>query len=205
MMKFPKYGLYAITQPDNKSDEEILSAVDSALSGGAAVIQYRDKRDIKSQSLAYELLMLCHHYHVPLIINDDIQLAKTLNADGVHLGKADGTVTKARDYLGTECIIGVSCYNDLNRARDAERNGADYVAFGRFYASGSKPLASPADISTLRDAKGVINLPIVAIGGILPENAGALLSAGADLLAVIGGVFNQDPKTSAENFLKLFE
>ncbi len=203
-MKFPTQGLYAITQPEHKADNVIISEVEAVLKGGADVIQYRDKREIKTQALAYELLCLCRDFNVPLIINDDIKLAKNLGADGVHLGRDDGSVTHARELLGENIIIGVSCYNDLNKAELAAQQGVDYVAFGRFFPSGSKPLAGPAEISTLLKAKLSIHIPIVAIGGILPENGAELLAAGADLLAVIGGVFNDNPYQSSQQYKKLF-
>ena len=185
-MNFAVSGLYAITQTDNKSAEQITAAVTAAIRGGASVIQYRDKNRQDVEVLAIELLAICREHKVPLIINDDINLAERIGADGLHLGRNDGNITEARQRLGKEFIIGISCYNSLPRAIAAENNGASYVAFGRFFPSGSKPLAAPANIETLRKAKSRIQIPIVAIGGILPENGAQLLQAGADLLAVIG-------------------
>jgi thiamine-phosphate pyrophosphorylase len=203
-MKCPKRGLYAITQPENKSLPEIIQTVESALKGGAVMVQYRDKNPIDAYKLATELLKLCHAYQVPLIINDNIELAVTVGADGVHLGKDDGDIAQARQRLGPHAIIGVSCYNDLDKAIMVANHGADYVAFGRFFPSGSKPLASAADIATLHLAKQQLQVPIVAIGGILPENGGQLVSAGADLLAVIGGIFDQEPEMAARSYQHLF-
>jgi thiamine-phosphate pyrophosphorylase len=203
-MKCPKRGLYAITQPENKSLPQIIKAVESALKGGAVMVQYRDKNPIDAFKLASELLALCHAYQAPLIINDSIELALAVSADGVHLGRDDGDIVQARLRLGPQAIIGVSCYNDLDKAIMATSQGADYVAFGRFFPSGSKPLASAADIATLKLAKQQLQLPIVAIGGILPENGGQLVSAGADLLAVIGGIFDQEPEMAARNYQHLF-
>lgn len=204
-MKFPTQGLYAITQPENKSIDQVVREVEAALKGGAVVVQYRDKNPIEAMFLARQLLELCHAYHVPLLINDSVELALEIGADGVHLGKDDGDISDARKRLGSEAIIGVSCYNDLAKALAAVEHGATYVAFGRFFASGSKPLASPADIGTLHQAKRQIKVPIVAIGGILPENGGQLLAAGADLLAVIGGLFDHDPQASASAYRALFQ
>jgi thiamine-phosphate pyrophosphorylase len=203
-MKCPKRGLYAITQPENKSLQQITQAVEAALKGGAVMVQYRDKTPIDAYKLASELLKLCHAYQAPLIINDSIELALAVSADGVHLGKDDGDIAQARLRLGPQAIIGVSCYNDLDKAFMAASQGADYVAFGRFFPSGSKPLASAADIATLQLAKQQLQLPIVAIGGILPENGGQLVSAGADLLAVIGGIFDHEPEMAARNYQHLF-
>lgn len=203
-MKFPARGLYAITQTDNKSIETILAEVEQVLSGGAVVVQYRDKNPQNARLLASELVKLCHQYHAPLIINDDVELALQVAADGVHLGKEDGAVAHARQRLGNDAIIGVSCYNSVDRAIAAQRDGADYVAFGRFFTSSSKPLAAPADINTLHEAKRVLTVPIVAIGGILPDNGGQLLDAGADLLAVIGGLFTAQPEHAARAYRDLF-
>jgi thiamine-phosphate pyrophosphorylase len=204
MKAFPARGLYAITQTENKSTDVLFEAVASAIRGGAAVIQYRDKNPSDALFVARELVKTCHQHNIPLIINDDIELAVRSKADGVHLGKDDGDIIAARKHLGESAIIGISCYNDIDRALTAQHLGATYVAFGRFFTSASKPLATTADIDTLRKAKAAINLPIVAIGGILPENGAQLLAAGADLLAVIGGVFDHDPEQSAFAYQHLF-
>lgn len=200
-MIFPQRGLYAITQTEHKSIQQILLEVESALKSGVAVLQYRDKQPTDALSLAQQLSLLCRRYAVPLIINDDIELAIAVDADGVHLGHDDVDLHTARSLLGPKAIIGVSCYNDINKARLMADQGADYVAFGRFYPSDTKPLASPAEISTLAIAKQSIAVPIVAIGGILPENGQVLLDAGADLLAVVGGIFDGDPESSVQKFL----
>jgi thiamine-phosphate pyrophosphorylase len=204
-MKFPSFGLYAITQTENKSCEQIIAKVAAAIKGGAVVIQYRDKNPVDAYYLATVLLALCHSHHIPLIINDDIELAAKIGADGVHLGQHDGDIQQAKQRLGTEAIIGVSCYNSVESAIAAAEMGVSYVAFGRFFPSSSKPLASPAQIETLQTAKTLLQIPVVAIGGILPENGGELLKAGADLLAVIGGVFaSSDVENSARAYHSLF-
>lgn len=159
---------------------------------------------IRPYNLAAELLQLCHAYNVPMIINDNVELAEKIGADGVHLGIDDGDVLHARQRLGEKAIIGVSCYNSLERAIEAQNNGATYVAFGRFFSSTSKPLAAPAQIGTLTAAKKALTVPIVAIGGILPENGASLLNAGADLLAVIGGLATQNPQLATQNYCTLF-
>lgn len=205
MKTFPMHGLYAITQTDNKSIDTLFHEVTEAILGGAAVIQYRDKNPIDTDHIAAGLASICHQYNVPLIINDDIGLAMRSGADGVHLGKDDGHIAEARTRLGQEAIIGISCYNDLDRAVTAQKSGANYVAFGRFFPSNSKPLAASADIDTLKQARQMLHLPIVAIGGILPTNAAQLLEAGADVLAVVGGIFDHDPKRSALTFQRLFK
>ncbi len=203
-MRFPTRGLYAITQTEGKSCELIIQQVYSAIKGGASVIQYRDKNPEDAVYLAKQLLAICQQQQVPLLINDNAELARHIGADGVHIGKDDGDIAAAREILGAKAIIGISCYNDINTALQAEANGVDYVAFGRFFPSSSKPLAAPAQIATLQQAKKQIKRPIVAIGGILPDNAQQLLTAGADVLAVIGGIFEQCPEQSAQAYMKLF-
>ncbi|MCG8429016.1 MAG: thiamine phosphate synthase [Chromatiales bacterium] len=201
-------GLYAITDEALATGHALSKQVAHALQGGAKVIQYRDKSDDqkKRRREATELLQLCKNYQVPLIINDDIALAADIGADGVHLGKEDSQLTEARTTLGDQAIIGISCYNNLELAQTAEARGASYVAFGRFFPSQSKPHATHADLTTLRKAKEVIDIPIVAIGGITPENGGELVAAGADMLAVIHAVFGQPDITAAcQRFNSLFD
>ena len=204
-MNFPVRGLYAITQTDNKSAESIINEVVAAIKGGAVVVQYRDKNPLDAIYLAGQLLKVCREYGVPLLINDDVDLAVKVGADGVHLGREDGAILEARKRLGAEAIIGVSCYNFLEQALDAQEQGATYVAFGRFFPSLSKPLAAPAELDTLRKARFLLDIPIVAIGGILPDNGGQLLAAGAGLLAVIGGLFDKQPEQSARAYGALFD
>jgi thiamine-phosphate pyrophosphorylase len=204
-MRFPARGLYAITQTDNKSGDTIINEVEAAIRGGAVIVQYRDKNPLDAHFLARELVKICHRHKAPLIINDDVGLAARVGADGVHIGKEDGAIAQARRRLGNDAIIGVSCYDFVGQALDAQSQGATYVAFGRFFPSISKPLAAPAQIETLRQAKLLLTIPIVAIGGILPENGAPLLAAGADLLAVIGGLFENQPEQSARAYQALFE
>jgi thiamine-phosphate pyrophosphorylase len=203
-MKFPVRGLYAITQTDNKSGNTIINEVTAAIKGGAVIVQYRDKNPQASVFVASELVKLCHQHEIPLLINDDIELAKQIGADGVHLGREDGAITQARMELGEDAIIGVSCYNSVELAQTAQLQGATYAAFGRFFPSTSKPLAAPAEIETLRLAKRELSIPLVAIGGILPGNGAQLIAAGADFLAVIGGVFDRQPEQSARAYQALF-
>ncbi len=205
-MKFPSRGLYAITKTEEKTSDSLIAEVASAIKGGACIIQYRDKLATDQQAFycATKLQALCKQHKIPLIINDDVELACRVNADGVHLGKDDGSIALARKRLGLNAIIGLSCYNNIDLAKNAASEGADYVAFGRFFPSTSKPLAAPADVETLTLAKKQIKVPIVAIGGILPENGQQLLDYGADILAVIGGVFAHDPEQSAFKYQKLF-
>lgn len=204
-MIFPRQGLYALTETRQKTTDQIVNEVEAALRGGAVAIQMRDKRGQDNVSLAQRLLAVCHRRHAPLIINDDIGLAEQIEADGVHLGRNDASVTEARRRLGKTAIIGASCYDDVQHALHMQQQGVDYVAFGRFFPSSSKPHASQAAIETLRLARQSITIPIIAIGGITPANGRILLDAGADLLAAIGGVFNRNPEQSARGYMVLFD
>ena len=195
-------GLYGITV-DN--DSELQARVKAVLEGGGNVIQYRDKSNLPGrEETAEKLIETCREFGATFIINDDIDLALAVNADGVHLGKYDLDIKAARNKIGDK-IIGVSCYNKLELALEAEQQGADYVAFGRFFPSVTKPEAVPAEISLLKEAKERLSLPIVAIGGITTANAESLIQAGASSIAVIDGLFNQQNiKRTAEEFSKLF-
>jgi thiamine-phosphate pyrophosphorylase len=190
-------GLYAITDSRLTPPGSLLERVEQAIAGGARVIQYRDKlaSDGERYTLATALVALCRRRQVPLIINDDAALAAAVGASGVHLGETDGTVATAREQLGAEAMIGVSCYNSMQRAREAAAQGASYVAFGRFFASRSKPDAVSADTGLLCTARRELDVPVAA--SISPENAGTLIAAGANLLAVIHGVFGQDDVAAA--------
>ena len=172
------------------------------------MIQYREKhlpREERGRE-ARALAMLCQERDVPLIINDDIELAAACGAAGVHLGQDDAPVSRARRRLGQRAIIGVSCYNRMERARTAAGTDASYVAFGRFFPSKTKPGALQAQPALLKQARREISLPIVAIGGITPANGAELVHAGADLLAVIHGVFGQtDIRAAARAYAALFD
>ncbi len=202
------HGLYAITDPSLIPSAHLFSAVQYAILGGASIIQYRNKQATKTTQLheAQQLRQLCKQHHVCFIINDDPQLAKQVAADGVHVGKEDGKIADARKQLGPSAIIGVSCYNQLKNAQQAISQGADYVAFGRFYPSQTKPLAIQADISLLTLAKKTLNVPIVAIGGINRDNAENLIQNGADSVAVIHDLFhnNQEIYHTAKQYQNLF-
>jgi thiamine-phosphate pyrophosphorylase len=201
--RLTRRGLYAITDGPRP---DLLPAVEAALQGGAALIQYRDKTVDAQRRMreASALRELCARFDVPLIINDDIELALASGAAGVHLGEDDGDVAVARSRLGTNAIIGVSCYDSLSRARQMAAAGADYLAFGAFFSSPTKPNARRATLDLLREAKP-LGRPLVAIGGITPDNAPPLVEAGADFLAVISGVFAvPDPCVAAGKYKKIF-
>ncbi len=199
-------GLYAIT-PDEHDTAELLRKVRLALLGGTRVLQYRNKGADAALRLkqAGALRELTREFGAQLIINDDVALARQVEADGVHLGGEDGSVAEARAVLGGGRLIGVSCYNRLALAQEAVRQGADYVAFGSFFASTVKPQAVVATPELLRKARRELTVPIVAIGGITAQNGAQLLEAGADALAVISAVFAApDVEGAAREFSNLF-
>jgi thiamine-phosphate pyrophosphorylase len=186
-------GLYVITDRRLCPSEMMSDQVSQALAGGARIVQYRDKSQDHERRIreATTLRALCDEYQALLIINDDVALARRVMAHGVHLGEDDASLSSAREILGPDSVIGISCYNSLERARIAAQAGADYLAFGRFFPSTTKPLAVNADPGLLTRAKHELNRPLVAIGGITPENGAPLIEAGAEMLAVVHGVFGQ--------------
>lgn len=207
-MRRPLRGLYAIADTLYLSDTTLAGAVEQALRGGARAIQYRDKSPSTSERAraAQTLRALCADHAALFIVNDDVALARAVNADGVHLGRDDTTIDAARLALGKDALIGVSCYNDLARAEQAVRSGADYIAFGSFFPSRTKPDAVRAEPALLRAARRHFDLPLVAIGGITPDNGTTLIDAGADALAAISGVFDQpDVEHAARRYARLFE
>lgn len=190
------HGLYAIT-PDEEQTSRLSSMVAAALAGGARLVQYRNKPAAPAlrRAQAAALMRLCHESGARLIVNDDLALALELGADGVHLGREDypgGKLAATRAALGTDKILGISCYADLDLAQAAAAAGADYLAFGSMFASATKPEAPGAPLELLGEAKRRFALPIAAIGGITRQNARLALAAGADLLAVIGDLFAGD-------------
>ena len=193
-------GLYVITDGRSPNRAALTAQVRCALAGGARIVQYRDKRPkALAQRLdeARALSDLCRRADALLIVNDDVELAARSEAHGVHLGRDDGELEAARALLGPDAILGVSCYNDLQRGLEQARRGADYIAYGRFYPSRSKPDAVQAAPDLLCATRERIATPIVAIGGITPNNGGPLVGAGADMLAVIDAVFAQTDITAA--------
>jgi thiamine-phosphate pyrophosphorylase len=206
MLEFPG-GLYALT-PETADTERLLAQVEAVLAGGVAAVQYRDKSgDVaRRHEQASELVALCRRFGVPLIVNDDLRLADLCDADGVHLGREDGSLREARIILGTGKFIGASCYQSLELAQAAQAAGADYVAFGSFFPSPTKPAAARADLALLHQAAQALRVPIVAIGGITLGNAPALLDAGADSLAVLSALFDAaDIRAAARDLNQLFE
>lgn len=203
-------GLYAIT-PDWSDSRRLLDTTETLLAAGCRWLQYRNKAatDCHRQEQAVALRGLTRKYGARLIINDDLDLALFCDADGVHLGEDDGELAAARsrlDAAGPGRILGASCYQQLNSAEAAACAGADYLAFGSFFASPTKPLARRAEPALLAAAKARTGKPVCAIGGITPVNAGALVQSGADLLAVITALYEaDDPAHVTRHFTTLFE
>jgi thiamine-phosphate pyrophosphorylase len=202
----PIKGLYAVT-PDLADTALLVAKVETVLAAGARLLQYRNKQaDAGTRREQAEALRdVCRRHGATLIINDDVALAAALDADGVHVGIEDAALAVAREHLGRGKIIGVSCYDDLPRARAAAAQGADYVAFGSFFASPVKPGAVRAPLSLL-PAAHALGLPVVAIGGITLGNAARLVAAGADAVAVISALFAvPDAGSATRQFRQLFQ
>ncbi|MBM3351232.1 MAG: thiamine phosphate synthase [Betaproteobacteria bacterium] len=199
-------GLYAIT-PDEASTDLLLAKVEAALQGGVSILQYRNKQashQLRTRQ-ARAILPLCRDYQVPLIINDSIKLCLALDADGVHLGADDGNLQVARTRLGSNKILGVSCYNRFELAESAQEAGADYVAFGACFSSSTKPNAPVASLDLFKRAQAQLKIPSVAIGGITLENATQVINARASAIAVINAIFSADDITlTAQQFIKFF-
>ncbi|SCY12848.1 thiamine phosphate synthase [Nitrosospira sp. Nsp13] len=200
-------GLYAIT-PEMTDTSGLVTMTQQALTGGARLVQYRNKTAGTALRLeqAYSLAHLCRKFGVPFIVNDYLDLAVEVGADGVHVGRDDASVAEARRRLGKGKIIGVSCYNRLELAVEAERDGADYVAFGAFFDSPTKPGAAAAPMDLLDHARRKLHVAVVAIGGITSDNAGELISRGANAVAASSALFATGYiRSAAENFSRLFQ
>lgn len=199
-------GLYALTDAELPAGHDLMASVRAWLAGGAVMVQYRDKtaEAARRRREAGALVELCRGAGAPLIVNDDVALAHEVGAHGVHLGEEDPGIEAARERLGPEALIGASCYDSLDRAREAVRRGADYVAFGSVYPSATKPAARRATLALIRQARAELDVAIAAIGGLTADNAGTVIDAGADLLAVIAGLRSADPEAAARAYAHLF-
>jgi thiamine-phosphate pyrophosphorylase len=206
--RLPARGLYAITSDHEQYSPALLTIADAALRAGAALIQYRRKNlpPSSAQREAAALTSLCEQYGALLIVNDNIELALAAGAHGLHLGREDGDIQNLPEAVRARLLIGISCYNSLALAEIAAEGGADYLAFGSVFISGTKPAAVHCPLSVLSEAKARFGLPVVAIGGITPDNGPAVIQAGADFIAAIGGVFEQsDVYASALRYAQLFQ
>lgn len=199
-------GLYLVT-PNWNDTERLLAATEAALRGGAALVQYRHKEAdaVLRIEQATALLALCRRHGAPLVINDHIDLCMHLDADGVHVGGTDIAVDHARRLLGTDKIVGASCYGELALARSAQAAGASYAAFGGFYPSPVKKYTFVTEPALLTEARAELTLPLVVIGGMTPQNAAPLVARGADMVAAITSVYGEaDPEEAARRFGALF-
>lgn len=193
--------------PETTNTDELIDKTHQALMGGARLVQYRNKSTDRrlQEKQAKLLLQLCKHSFIPLIINDHLDLALEIDADGLHVGRGDEPIGEARKRLGSNKILGASCYNDLGRALHAERQGADYVAFGALFPSQTKPDTVPVTDDFIRNARKQINIPIVGIGGIKPHNASSAIHNGCDAIAVCHSVYTaKSVKTEVMQFTQLF-
>ncbi len=201
-------GLYVITDKKLIKRDKFIETVEKSIRGGARIIQLREKGTSHDEilDLGMQLLEITKKHQVPLIINDSAELAKEIGADGVHLGGNDATIKNARAILGSQAIIGVSCYNQIERGLHALQSGADYVAFGTPYYTPTKPEREPTSIEVLKEAVKLIkDIPIFAIGGITKENAAPILETGVDGIAVITSVFGSpDPETASRDIASIF-
>ena len=200
-------GVYAVTDCERLSGSELLDRTSRILEAGVSAVQYRNKSGDAARKAAEAAAIgaLCRQHGVPLVINDDVDLALAVGADGIHLGADDESCTRARARLGTGGLIGISCYDNMQTAVAAQDDGADYVAFGAFYPTRTKQPRSRADIELLERASRQLHIPIVAIGGITPDNAAPLLAAGADLLAVVSSLYGDpDPAAVVRRFRRLY-
>lgn len=206
-MSFELRGLYAITDGRLIPAARFENAVESAIKGGAKLIQLREKNVSESEIIrkGKSLLKITRKYKIPLIINDSPEIAKQIGADGVHLGGEDKAVEDARKLLGTGAIIGVSCYGEIDRGIAAEKAGGNYTAFGTPYFTPTKPDRVPTPFEVLREAKSRLKIPVFAIGGITPENVSEVLKTGVDGIAVITAVFgDEDTEKAAGRFADCF-
>lgn len=199
-------GLYAVT-PSGLETAQLVARVRESIAGGAALVQYRAKGIAPGLALvqARALVEACRAAGIPMIVNDSVELAAAVGADGVHLGREDATVREARIVL-PEGIVGVSCYDDPERARAAARDGADYVAVGSVFASATKPGAVRAPLEVIARARSAAGLPVAAIGGITETNVGLVVAAGAEMAAVISAVFDAaDVRAAAARIARQFD
>lgn len=209
-MTYELSGLYAVT-PDDRLLPRLSALVEAALEGGTRLVQYRNKLAPAPlrRAQAAELLRICRAYGAKLIVNDDLWLAIEIGADGVHVGRDDvpgHDLHTAREALGTKRLLGVSCYNDLDRVAAAAEVGADYVGIGSMYPSATKPTAESATPELLAEARRRFAGPVAAIGGITIRNAAQVIAAGADMVAVVSDLFNaMDIRRRASEFQKLFD
>ena len=196
--------IYAISDDVLMPENLALEYAREILECGVKFFQFRSKKAVKNEKLASEILNLCEKFGAKFIVNDDVKFAKKIGAKAVHLGKDDENIKEAFEILGKDAYVGVSCYNDINLAINAAKNGASYVAFGSVFTSPTKPNASKCDLEVVRQAKQILNLPVCVIGGINETNIGSLSHTKPDLIAVISVIYKDgNIKENIKNLQKI--
>ena len=181
--------IYAISDDILMPENLALEYTREILECGVKFFQFRSKKALKNENLASEILNLCEKFGAKFIVNDDVKFAKKIGAKAVHLGKDDENIKEAFEILGKDAYVGVSCYNDINLAINAAKNGASYVAFGSVFTSLTKPNAPKCELEVIKEAKQILNLPICVIGGVNETNIGSLSHVKPDLIAVISAIY----------------
>ena len=198
--------IYAISDDILMPENLALEYAREILECGVKFFQFRSKKAVKNEKLASEILNLCEKFGAKFIVNDDVKFAKKIGANAVHLGKDDEGIKEAFEILGKDAYVGVSCYNDINLAINAAKNGASYVAFGSVFTSPTKPNASKCGLEIVKEAKQILNLPVCVIGGINETNIGSLSHAKPDLIAVISAIYKDgNIKENIKNLQRIIE
>ncbi|MGF7494289.1 thiamine phosphate synthase [Campylobacter concisus] len=198
--------IYAISDDLLMPENLALEYTREILECGVKFFQFRSKKAVKNEKIASEILNLCEKFGAKFIVNDDVKFAKKIGAKAVHLGKEDEGIKEAFEILGKDAYVGVSCYNDINLAINAAKNGASYVAFGSVFASPTKPNAPKCDLEVVKEAKQILNLPVCVIGGINETNIGSLSHAKPDLIAVISAIYKDgNIKENIKNLQRIIE
>ena len=198
--------IYAISDDILMPENLALEYAKEILECGVKFFQFRSKKAVKNEKLASEILNLCEKFGAKFIVNDDVKFAKKIGAKAVHLGKDDGDIKEAFEILGKDAYVGVSCYNDINLAINAAKNGASYAAFGSIFTSPTKPNAPKCELEVVKEAKQILNLPVCVIGGINETNIGSLSHVKPDLIAIISAIYkNGNIKENIKNLQKIIE
>lgn len=198
--------IYAISDDLLMPENLALEYTREILECGVKFFQFRSKKAAKNERLASEILNLCEKFGTKFIVNDDVKFAKKIGANAVHLGRDDEDLKEAFEILGKDAYVGVSCYNDINLAINAAKNGASYVAFGSIFTSSTKPNAPKCGLEVVKEAKQILNLPVCVIGGINETNIGSLSHAKPDLIAVISAIYKDgNIKENIKNLQKIIK
>ena len=201
---YVNYKLYLVTDRTNKTDEEFLNIIEEAIKGGVTVVQIREKDadTLEFYNISNKVKEICSKYNVPLIINDRIDIALAIDADGVHIGQSDMPIKIARKLIGNDKILGISAHN-LEEATDAEENGADYLGVGAIFSTSTKKDANDVSIDTLKEISSNVDIPTVAIGGINLDNVEKLKDTNISGISVVSAIMNaENPKIASENLLR---